>query len=88
MADVGKTGLIYQNIKLYIEGVQVPFESISISQGVGALPSASIVVPPQSGLMDIARFYQPKVHIFYEDITGSYDLTNQNILDQKDKLIF
>lgn len=65
------TDVIYQEIKLYIEGVQVPFTAISISQSIGTYPSAMISVPPQAGLMDIARYYQPKVHIFYTDqITG------------------
>jgi len=65
------TDVIYQTVKLYIEGVQVPFTAISISQSIGTYPSAMISVPPQAGLMDIARYYQPKVHIFYTDqITG------------------
>jgi hypothetical protein len=61
------TDVIYQNVKLFIEGVQVPFEAISISQGIGTLPTASIQIPPDPGLLDIARYYQPKVHIFYTD---------------------
>jgi hypothetical protein len=65
------TDVIYQQIKLYIEGVQVPFIAISISQSMGNYPSAMVSVPPQAGLMDIARYYQPKVHIFYTDqVTG------------------
>jgi hypothetical protein len=64
---IGKTDVIYQQFKLYIEGVQVPFISIVITQGIGTLPQANIQVPPQAGLMDIARFYKPKVHIFYTD---------------------
>ena len=58
---------IYQEFKLYIEGVQVPFISISINQAMGTLPQATIVIPPMAGLMDIARFYQPKVHIFFKE---------------------
>lgn len=61
------TDIIYHEVKLYIEGVQVPFEAISINQNIGQLPSAHIQVPPQAGLMDIARYYQPKVHIFFND---------------------
>lgn len=61
------TDVIYQNIKLYVEGIQVPFEDISISQTMGELPSAYFSIPPQAGLMDIARYYQPKVHIFFTD---------------------
>lgn len=61
------TDMIYQDVKVYIEGVQVPFISCSISQAIGQLPKASIQVPPAAGLMDIARYYQPKVHVFYDD---------------------
>jgi hypothetical protein len=61
------TDVVYQNIKIYIEGVQVPFEQISISQSMGNLPTAFFAIPPQAGLMDIARYYQPKVHIFFTD---------------------
>ena len=62
------TDVIYQDVKLYIEGVEVPYSSISISQAIQSLPTAEIEIPPQAGLMDICRFYQPKVHIFYEDL--------------------
>jgi hypothetical protein len=61
------TDIIYQDIKVYIEGVQVPFEAVSISQGIGTLPTAMIQIPSQPGLLDICRYYQPKVHIFYTD---------------------
>lgn len=47
------------------------------------LPVASITVPPQAGLMDIARFYQPKVHVFYEDRLGRYGDTPD---EQKKKM--
>jgi hypothetical protein len=63
----GKSDVIFQEIKLFIEGVQVPFLSISISTALNQLPTASINIPPQVGLMEIARFYNPKVHIFYTD---------------------
>lgn len=61
------TDVIFQEVRLYIEGVQVPFEAISITQSMGQLPSAELQIPPSAGLMDINRYYQPKVHIFYED---------------------
>lgn len=62
------TDVVYQEVRLYIEGVQVPFEAISINQAMGQLPTAEVQVPPQSGLMDICRYYEPKVHIFYKDL--------------------
>lgn len=61
------TDVVYQDVSVFIEGVQVPFEAISISQSIGNYPTAQIQIPPQNSLMDIARYYQPKVHIFYKD---------------------
>lgn len=66
-ASRNNTDVIAPNVKLYIEGVQVPFESISVSQAYQQKPTADIQVPPESGLLDIIRGYEPKVHIFYED---------------------
>jgi hypothetical protein len=71
--SVNNTDVIYQDIKLYIEGVQVPFASISISQSIGAMPTASIEIPPDAGMLDVVRYYQPKVHIFYTDATFGGD---------------
>jgi hypothetical protein len=69
--DKNNTDIIAPNVKVYIEGVQVPFESVSISQAYKQLPIAAIQIPPAGGLLDITRGYQPKVHIFYtDDITG------------------
>lgn len=62
------TDVVYQECRLYVEGVQVPFESMVVNQAMGQLPTAEIVVPPQSGLLDICRYYEPKVHIFYRDL--------------------
>lgn len=84
MATKSFTDAIFQGIKLYIEGVGVPFNAISITSGVGGLPSANISVPVQAGLMDIARFYQPKVHVFFEDRIRDYDEGDP----AKDKLLF
>lgn len=82
------TDTIFQRVKLYVEGVEVPFISISVTNGIGVLPSAQIVIPPQAGLMDISRFYQPKVHIFYEDTLNDYDESNPDAIKKKDKLLF
>jgi hypothetical protein len=61
------TDALAPEFKLYLEGVQIPFESISITQVYNGRPSAQIQVPPQSGLLDILRGYEPKVHVFYRD---------------------
>lgn len=75
LPSLHNTDIVSQGFKLYIEGVQVPFSSISIVQTYGNFPTASIQVPPESGLLDITRGYEPKVHIFYEDLNyGGYRL--------------
>jgi hypothetical protein len=68
-----KTGVLFQDIKLYIEGVQVPYLAISISSSLGTVPQAFISVPPQVGLMEISRFYNPKVHVFFTDPVDGED---------------
>jgi hypothetical protein len=82
------TDTIFQRVKLFIEGVEVPFTHISITSGVGGLPNANITIPAQAGLMDIARFYSPKVHIFYTDRLGTYDQTKPDDVKKQDKLLF
>lgn len=74
-ASRNNTDALIPDFKLYIEGVQVPFESISVSQTYNGKPVADIQIPPQSGLMDILRGYEPKVHIFFKDDNyGGYRL--------------
>ena len=65
--DSNNTDLVHQEVSLFIEGVEVPFESMSISQVYRDLPTATIQIPVVSGLLDIIRGYSPKVHIFYKD---------------------
>jgi hypothetical protein len=67
------TDVIAPEFKLYIEGVQVPFESMSINQSYRGYPTADIQIPPESGLIDITKGYEPKVHIFYNDVNYGGD---------------
>lgn len=71
----GKTDLIFQEFRLYIEGVQVPFIGISVSSGIGNFPTATIEIPPQAGLVDIARYYQPKVYVSFLDPNTNEECT-------------
>ncbi|HET8689667.1 MAG TPA: hypothetical protein VFM18_23925, partial [Methanosarcina sp.] len=74
-----RTDVVYQEVQLYIEGVQVPFEAISISSSYNEIPEANITIPHFSGLQEICKGYFPKVHIFYKDITFEKYLRNQGI---------
>lgn len=61
------TDVIFQEVNLYIEGIQVPYIAISITNSVGELPTATISLPPQTSILEITRFYNPKVHITFVD---------------------
>lgn len=62
------TDHIFQPLAVFIEGVEVPYISGSVTQSDGTLPSASLQVPPAPGILDIGKFYQPKLHIFFLDV--------------------
>lgn len=62
-----RTDVIFQQFRLYIEGVQVPFMYISVQNSLGNLPRMSVQIPSQKGLMEICRYYEPKVHVFFTD---------------------
>jgi len=66
-SSLNNTDVVAPVVKLYLEGVEVRFETIQISQAYKQKPTADIQIPPESGLLDILRGYEPKVHIFYED---------------------
>lgn len=68
------TDILYQEFRLYIEGVQVPFASINISTGLGILPTAAITVPITLGITDISRNYKPKVLVTFIDINSGEEL--------------
>jgi hypothetical protein len=67
IASSPRTDVMFQEFSLYIEGVQVPFMAINIQSSLGSLPRMNIQVPSQTGLMEICRYYEPKVHVFYKD---------------------
>lgn len=77
--DYPKTGIVYQEFKLFIEGVEVPFISISIGQSYNGLPTASIQIPYFAGLQEIAKNYSPKVHVFYKDYVFEKYLISKGI---------
>lgn len=65
--EQNSTDVIFQPVHLFVEGVELPYDGISVTQGIGELPRCSIQIPPNPSLLEIIRGYQPKVHIFYED---------------------
>lgn len=75
---------IFQEFRVYIEGVQVPFADISISSVYGSLPTAQVIVPYLPYLQEIARNYRPKIHIFYADATNTLSNYKQDKEDIKE----
>jgi hypothetical protein len=52
------------NVKLYLEGVPVPFTSISINEQVGAAPTALITIP---AVPELAKLHPKTIaHVFYK----------------------
>jgi len=85
--------LIHNEFRVYIEGVQIPFESATVNQAYKELPTATITVPPFPGLQDIGRNYFPKVHIFYKDFNFSIPESYRHKVDRDElrdswKLLF
>jgi hypothetical protein len=62
-----RTDVIFQEFKLYIEGIQVPFVSIAVTTSLGNLPRMTVQIPSQTGMMEICRYYEPKIHLFFAD---------------------
>lgn len=58
---------LYTDFRVYIEGIEVPFTSASVSTAMGDLPRATVMLPPFDGLVEIGKNYFPKIHIFYRD---------------------
>ena len=68
---------LYGNFRLYIEGIEVPFSSASITNTYRGLPTAQIVLAPWRGFSEISKGYFPKVHLFYRDFNqglAPYDM--------------
>lgn len=68
-----RTDVMFQQFSVYIEGVQVPFMSMNIRTGLGSPPEMSLQIPSQTGLMEICRYYEPKVHVFFTDPISGKD---------------
>jgi len=56
---------IYQDFKLYIEGEECPFESASISYGVGSIPVMTLQLMPYKILRNLEE--RTKVHFYFID---------------------
>lgn len=78
-ADYGKvinlntTDVVYQDVKVFIEGVEVPFSTVMVNQAMWQMPTCTVEVPPHPGLLEICKYYHPKLHIFFQDLeTGDW----------------
>lgn len=68
---------LYGNFRLYIEGIEVPFSSASVTNTYRGLPTAQITLAPWRGFTEITKGYFPKVHLFYRDFNqglAPYDM--------------
>lgn len=58
--------VFYVEVKVFLEGVQVPHSSAAVSYGTNNPPSATITIPAASFLRDLPE--TTKVHIIYKDL--------------------
>lgn len=70
----------YLDVKVFIEGVQVPHAQCSVSYGIGNPPTATIVIPANNFLRDIPA--TTKVHIVHRDLLPNEDG------EYRDRLLF
>lgn len=73
-----RTDVLFQDFRVYIEGIEVPFAELHVSEPYMALPVASVTLPYFPGLTEIGRNYFPKVHIFYRDIEAEKYFRSKN----------
>lgn len=66
---------IYQDFKLYIEGEECPFQSASISYGVGIIPEMVVQLAPFQILRNLGE--RTRVHLYFVDP-----------VDQQQRLLF
>lgn len=80
---------LYQDFRVYLEGVEIPFESAHISNRYKDAPTASITLPPWPGLQELGKNYQPKVHILWRDynfgVSKSEAVLNKDSSDLRKK---
>lgn len=88
MTTKSYTDNVFTEVKLFVEGVQLPFMHISITSGIGGLPSANITVPAQSALLELASNYSPKVLITFKDRYEAYNPDDPVERADKDKVLF
>lgn len=61
------TGVVAQDFRVFIEGIEVSFSDIQIVNTYGSFPTATITLPYLPLLEEIGRGYHPKVYIFFRE---------------------
>lgn len=59
--------LFHIDLKVYIAGVRMPVQSVTITTGFNLIPRATISLPPDSRLYGIGRRDRVPVHVFITD---------------------
>lgn len=55
----------YLDVKCFLEGVQVPHSTISVSYGVTAPPTCTLLIPAHKVIRDLPE--TTKIHVFFKD---------------------
>lgn len=82
MYNTNAQDMFSSDYRVYIEGIQVPFESANISNIYGQLPTATVTIPPWPGMPELGRNYMPKINIFWRDY--NFGVTSGELTDLGD----
>lgn len=77
--DIQRTDVLYQDFRVYLEGIEVPLIDVHISEPYMALPVATVSLPYFPGMTEIGRNYFPKIHIFFRDVEAERYFRSQRI---------
>lgn len=73
--EPGAKEAVYMDVQCFLEGVQVPHSSISISYGLDAPATCTLVIPASNIIRDLPE--TTKIHVFFKDIiptsAGKYE---------------
>ena len=63
--EISNTSTFYLDVKCFLEGVQVPHSTVSVSYGVNAPPTCTLLIPAHKVIRDLPE--TTKIHVFFKD---------------------
>lgn len=64
-ASVEDTSAFYLDVQCFLEGVQVPHSTVSVSYGINSPPTCTLLIPASRVIRDLPE--TTKIHVFFKD---------------------